>query len=386
MTRIGLRRRIALASLLFLIPLAAVASLVAWGGWLGRDAHTAILDAWRHLNEFADSWYTWLDKMGKLVGLFVTLGSGAYAIYHRWHFAESNMHLRLREFQQRVERRLTDARRHIEKALVRPSPAQPFDAPIFIDETLGPALRAMNWGRRPKADQSLEQTLAELEQQLNVWDAQKGEYQKRKAQACLLRGAIAASRAAKTAKAGKDARPDNLEALGFFQQAYALDPGDAEALEYIGHQQARLGDCQAAIEQFQQLVNLAPADGQSLLRARALRFQAEVHENKPHPNLNEANRLLIQAVPALPQDARLLERGEMHEVHGRVREKARFDNASQSYTQAEIFYQRIVDGSNSELADLAAAREGLVRVRAALQRIRLQPLAAIVANGSAGLG
>ena len=30
-------------------------------------------------------------------GLLVTLGSGAYAIYHRWYFAELNLHLRLRE-------------------------------------------------------------------------------------------------------------------------------------------------------------------------------------------------------------------------------------------------------------------------------------------------
>ena len=237
----------------------------------------------------------------------------------------------------------------------------------------------MKWGRRPRADESLQATLDELQKQLNNWGGQKKEYELRKAQACLLKGAIAAARAA--TKTGEEARKDNVEALGYFQDAFDLsDKKDAEALEYIGHQQVRLGDHQPAIVSFEDLAAMTP-EGPSLLRARARKFQAEVQEFRPQPNYLKANYALINAVASLPPDAPLLEKAEIHEVHGRVREKEGIGLATQSYTEAERFYQRIVDGKND--ADVPIAKAGLARVREALQRIRLQPIQPTAPNGEA---
>jgi tetratricopeptide (TPR) repeat protein len=238
----------------------------------------------------------------------------------------------------------------------------------------------MKWGKRPKADESLEATLEELQKQLNSWDGQKREYELRKAQACLLKGAIAAARAAK--KSGGDSRKDNVEALGYFQEAFDLSQKtDVEALEYIGHQQVRLGDHDPALDTFQQLAAMVPGPELSLLRARALKFQAEVHECRSQPNYTRANVVLLGAVAVLPPDAALLDKAEIHEMHGRVREKAGIGLATQSYTEAERFYQRIVDGSKSNDEEVAAARAGLTRVRGALQRIRLKPIQAAAPNG-----
>jgi hypothetical protein len=97
-----------------------------------------------------------------------------------------------------------------------------------------------------------------------------------------------------------------------------------------------------------------------------------VFECRLEPNLVRANSILKDAVKMLPPDGRLLERAEIHELHGRVREKAGYINATLSYTEAERLYQRIVDGRDSD--DVLPAQEGLKRVREALQRIRLQPL------------
>jgi tetratricopeptide (TPR) repeat protein len=333
-----------------------------------------VWEAWNRVDAIADRWYAWIDKFGKLTGFFVTLGSGAYAIYQKLYFAEFNMHVRLREFQHRVESRLRDSNKKIGEAARRPSPAREFETPIFTDQTVNPVLRRMKWGRRPKADESLQATLDQLEKQIPLWDNQKKEYELRKAQACLLKGAIAAARAAK--KMGEEARKDNLEALGFFEEAFTLsNKTDVDALEYVAHQQVRLGEYQTALETFGELAASIATDAPSLRRARVLKFQAEVWEcRKPQPNLQKANSLLIDAAKALPGNAPLLEKAEIHEMHGRVREKAAINKATQSYTEAERFYHRIVDGSNSDDDDVAVAKAGLQRVRDALQRIRLQPL------------
>jgi tetratricopeptide (TPR) repeat protein len=365
------RRRAAWGSsvvlLLFVLGVAA-----AYAGLLGMSAKDFAWQTGSELIAVADRWYAWIDKFGKLGGFFVTVGSGAYAIYHKYHFAEFNMHVRLKEFLAREEERLKEANTRIVRALRRPSPARDFEAPIFSDETLNPVLREMKWGKRSKAEGSLQKTLSEIEEQLTLWGTQKSNYEQRKQQALLLKGAIAAARAAKGG--GEQARSDNLEALNFFQEAYAIsNDTDADALEYVGHQQVRLGDFPLALQTFEALA-AKYADGPSLPRARALKFQAEINECKTQPNLARANGLLIQAVNALPTNSRLLEKAEIHELHGRVREKARISLATQSYTQAELNYQRIVDGRNDDGDDIVAAKAGLRRVRDALQRIRLAPL------------
>jgi tetratricopeptide (TPR) repeat protein len=367
-------RRRAMLGFAFIVLVVVLAIGVAFTGLLGAWAKESVWHVWRELDAFAEHWYAWIDRLGKLAGLLITLGSGAYAIYQKLYFAEFNMHVRLKEFQERVEGRLKDSNRNIDKVAQRPGPSRQFESPIFTDEKLNPVLKRMKWGKRPKADESLQKTLDDLEKQLGLWDTQKKAYEQRKAQVCLLKGAIASARAAKGA--GEPMRKDNLEALGYFEEAFALSKkSDTEALEYVGHQRVRLGEYGAAIDTFEELEAMAPADGPSLLKARALKFQGEVWEcRKPQPNLTRANSVLIEAVKALPGNAPLLERAEINEMHGRVREKAGIGRATDSYTSAELAYQRIVDGNNVNDADVPIAQAGLERVRAAHQRIRLRPL------------
>jgi hypothetical protein len=373
----GFRRGLLLCGILIL-SLALAGFVVALAGLLGRSAREIAWNTWADANTIADNWYNSLDKLGKLVGFLITLGSGVYAIRQKLYFAEWNMHIRLREFQERVETRLKDANKEVDMAVLRPGPSRPFEHPIFTDETLNPVLQRMKWGRRSKADESLEMTLAELQKQLGSWDGQRKEYELRKAQALLLKGAIAAARAAK--KTGEETRADNVEALSYFQEAFNLSKeSDTEALEYIGHQQVRLGDHDPAFLTFRKLAEMAPAS--SLLRARALKYQAEVCEFRTPPNFFGANSALIAAVEALPIDAELLERAEIHEIHGRVREKAKIGLATQSYTEAERLYHRIASTPAATGADGAEARPGLARVREALQRIRLRSTEPATPNG-----
>jgi tetratricopeptide (TPR) repeat protein len=300
------------------VVLAVIGGAVTVVGFHGSGPEILVSNALKNADGALRQAFPSLETLAKLAGLAITLLSGAYAIYQKLYFAERNMRTRLREFLQKVESRLKDSNAHMAKAVQRPSPDRKFESPIFTDETLNPVLKRMKWGKRPRADESLQATLDELEKQLDLWHGQKREYEQRMAQACLLKGAIAAARAAN--KEGDEARKDNVEALEYFQEAFELsDKKDAAALEYIGHQQVRLGEYASALTTFQQLADIAP-QGKSLLRARALKFQAEVYECRPSPNWGRANGVFIDAVNnALPANAPDLEKAEIRVMQGRVR-------------------------------------------------------------------
>jgi hypothetical protein len=139
-----------------------------------------------------------------------------------------------------------------------------------------------------------------------------------------------------------------------------------------------LGNQNAALETFQQLERMPPTEGQdaALRQARALKFQAEVYEwKRPQPYLAKAKLALMKAVNILPDGAPHLERAEINEMHGRVREKQRaFIKATLSYNDAEIWYLKVIDSGNSDAEDVKAADAGLKRVREALHEIEQRPI------------
>src|SRR5262249_19632443 len=139
---------------------------------------------------------------------------------------------------------------------------------------------------------------------------------------------------------GQEAQTANDEARDCFQQAFELSNNtDLEALEYLGHQQVRLHQFGLALSTFKQLENMSQ---EPLLRARALKFQAEIYECGMPSNLTTANSLLISAVRALPPNASDLEVAEIHEMHGRVRYQVGYQKAKESYRLAWEAYQRFI--------------------------------------------
>src|SRR5215510_977034 len=240
----------AMLGIVVIVLLIASVTAGALLGLFGHEAQTIASDALAKANAAVHERIASFETLGKAATILITLLSGAYAIYQKYYFAEFNMHKRLQEFQQSVDAQLKESNKHIDRAVLRPSPARKFESPIFTDDTLTPLLKKMKKGSRPKADESLEATLLKLEQQLALWDGQKREYVQSKAQACLLKGAIAAARAAKTD--GNEARKANVEALEYFQEAFDLsNKKDPEAIEYVGHQLDRLDDHNAALDSVQ---------------------------------------------------------------------------------------------------------------------------------------
>src|SRR5262249_19153645 len=191
------------------------------------------------------------------------------------------------------------------------------------------------------------------------------------AQAYLLKGAIAAARAPEAG--GVEARNDyNVEALQYFQKAFDLsDEKDTEALEYIGHQQVRLGNYGVALQTFERLEEMYTRTGTPLDRARALKFQAQVCEFRQPPRPHPANSILGAALTVLPADAPDVEKAEIHEIRGRVHVKCgHLPAAKRSYEQSHFWYQRIINQKRSEKEEVSAAHAGLLRVREAIHDIQ----------------
>src|SRR5262249_8915624 len=165
----------------------------------------------------------------------------------------------------------------------------------------------------------------------------------------------------------------NVEALQYFQKAFDLsDEKDTEALEYVGHQQVRLGNYGVALQTFKRLEEMYTRTGTPLDQARALKFQAQVCEFRQPPRPHPANAILGAALTVLPADAPDLEKAEIHEMRGRVHVKCgHLPAAKRSYEEAHFWYQRIINQKRSENEEeVSAAQAGLPRVRTAIHEIQ----------------
>ena len=381
--RIG--RRALLAALLALVV--GVLILHGWLGWdLQRVQFTAV-EYWSRFSSIVDWVYVRIDRVARFLAPIITILGGAYAIIHKWNYNKSRMHIHIDNFITRENENLQGSRAKLAKTLERPGPSHKFGSPIFRKTKLQPALKRMNWDQlkwgKPKwspmnrSDDNLESELTELENQLKTWGNVQAHYNEREAQAHLLRGAIAAARAAHAKASKNDAWNDTLRAFKHFEAAHELNKKDPEALEYMGHMRVRLGQHELAIIDFENLASLVPEEVErSIRRARALKFQAEVNECKDPPALQRANGLLRDALAALPENDPLIERAEIHEMQGRVRkqigpERIYLPAATSSYTEAAQLYQRIVDENirDGDPENISRAKAGFTRCRDEMDKI-----------------
>ncbi len=319
------------------------------------------------LKPFLDKYYASLALIAQYTAPIFTIAAGSYAIYQKYHFAERNMPKRIEEFLAREDKRLTDSRSAVFSAAATPGPALEFAGPIFTAREIGAAAQRMGYGKFRRADGAVKKAsrqvnrkTKELGDQLRTWDAKRIEFKKRRASTKILQGALAAARAEKRRQNGLDVRRARLAALGHFENAFELDPGDLRALEHAGHQRVRLGEHGAAIEDFQQLAELAESVGDRYRQARALRFKGEIQEFKTPPVPGAANMTYSAAIDSMPME-RGEERAELWEMRGRVQEQLNFYTAAQqSYSNAEQLYDK---------AGGKFSKAGIDRVKSALHRL-----------------
>jgi tetratricopeptide (TPR) repeat protein len=356
-------------------------------GWDFSEIQTVTSNYWRGFSGIVDWIYDRIDHVARFLAPVVTILGGGYAIAHKWNYNRSRMRVHIDEFIKRENDRLRGSRAKLAKTLERPGPERSFGSPVFRRATLQPALGRMNWdylkwgkfkwSPMARADHNLEDELTELEDQLKAWGNVETNYNERRAQVHLLRGAIAAARAARAKLSKNDAWAETLRALKHFEAAHELNSEDPEALEYMAYMRVRLGQHELAIAAFENLANLAPKDVErSSLRSRALKCQAEVNECKTPPSLQRANGLLRDALACLPENDPPMDRAELHEMQGRVRKQIGPDHiylpaATGSYTDAAELYQRIIDENirDGDARNISKAKAGLSRCREEIEKI-----------------
>ena len=389
------------ASAVLVLVLVAVLVL----GWAANWELQAAVRIWMDYARLVDRLYDFVDRTARFIVPFATIGGAIYGIYHKWQFSRSRMKVHIREFLMRDDKRLMPTARRLGELVDRPSAAREFGSPIFSATELESILKRMRWGKVNKADVLLTEELSKLNDQIEQWGNLQDHYNRHKAQAHLLKGAIAASRAAEANGDSEERRKNDTDAFEQFKRAYALNSSDVEALEYMAHQRVRLGDNASALADFESLQKLAEKQGMIQLQSRALKFQATIREHEgvtrllqnptvrpaAEPNLRNARDLLNRALDLLPDSERGgLEEAELYELRGRVHKmRQTFRYATDDYTAAERIYDRIAkhsdDHRDNDDNDPNNASAGLVRVKKALEEIRLRPLPptdAPVGNGA----
>lgn len=374
-----------------LMALIAVAALgLGWAAsWNLERAAGLVGQVWTDYANVIDRIYNFIDRTARFIVPIATIGGAIYGVYHKWQFSKSRMHVHIQEFLKRDDKRLMPSGKTLRQIVGRPGAAGEFGASIFSVEVLEPTLEKMRWGKLSKADAALASELIKLQRQLEQWGNLEVNYNRHKAQAHLLKGAIAASRAASGKNSSEDRRKQDVEAFEQFKAAHELDKTDVESLEYMAHQRVRLGDNSSALGDFEKLQELAEKQQNALLHARALKFQSAIREHEGatrliqdpslranlEPNLQKARDLLGNALEILPDGERGgLEEAELHEIRGRVqKERQRFTAATNDYTSAERLYDRIAQKSNDP-DRREAAKAGSARVTSELKQIRLRPL------------
>jgi tetratricopeptide (TPR) repeat protein len=390
-----------LAALFVLLALGLV--LLAWSaGWDVRAAVDKGVQLWADYSRVIDRIYDFVDRAARFIVPIATIGGAIYGVYHKWQYGKGRMHIHIREFLKRDDKRLMPTGKKLSTVVDRPGPDREFGPPIFSSKQLEPTLKGMRWGKLDAADKALTAELGKLKQQLEQWGNLEANYNRHRAQAHLVKGAIAAARAA--SRNGKDDdRKDDVEAFEQFKAAFELNKTDVEALEYMAHQRVRLGDHGNALSDFESLQKLAENEKNQLLVSRALKFQATIRETEgatrllqnpntrtdQEQNLQKARDLLTAALDALPDGERGgMEEAELYELRGRVnRRRQTFRLATDDYTAAERLYHRIANQTNDP--DIRSdANGGSGRVKKALEEIRLRPLpspdAPPSANGADG--
>ncbi len=322
-----------------------------------------------------------------LLGSFLALVPGSFAIYKWVYYRYSRLPERLDDMLEKEERRLQDARNKLFAMMEKARPPKSFEAPIFVVPSLGRALRQMKWARWRNgrglisANESLQAALDDIDGQLRYWDEKHANYRRQQATAYLLKGAIAAANGTKIRTDGKDGLENNREALVAFSKALEIDENDAQALEYVAHQQRILGMLDEAFQSYSRLEQLTnkPEPDAALVRLRALRYMGEILERKfdatnIQARLTLAKTNLQQALLIVPTIARDdLDHAFVHRVLASVEMKRNVPNALHLATAQCFLAERIFLDLIRRKRNLKEAEAGLSDVRNLMETInRLQ--------------
>jgi tetratricopeptide (TPR) repeat protein len=278
--------------------------------------------AQHQLFKAADWYQKSLEGSAKLLAPLFTILSGAYAIYKSYKYAESRLHFRLKDFLDREEKRLSQARPILRALVERPGLGRDLEFPAFLSDELADAVRELGWGSYFLPPQmgfvefQLSAAIEQLTKQNEIARRNLHSLKSQLATAHLLKGAIEASRGSTLFPEPKVNSEACDRALAHFQEAFKADKTALEALEYSSLMHLCLGDRSEAEAALNKLIGLTTTLEKSLVRSRAFRYQAELAINDIQPKPLIASIRLKDALRTLPNlhGTDMVEEAELHEM------------------------------------------------------------------------
>ncbi len=311
------------ALILFVIVCAAI--FIAWVVIGPGDVWVVsiVAQGQRALQTATDYYQQIVEGPSKLIAPAITIGSGSYAIYKSYAYAESRLHYRLGDYIEREEKRLADARKQLRLIIERPNVDRRFREPIFLEPSLKRAIRNLGWGSYFLGPQlgyvsfQLDTSITRLERQVKLSEGHHRHLERQLATAHMLRGAMGVADAAKARQSSMDDRVQINNALHHFEAALNAHDKDCESLEYAAHMHVYLKQDRDAGRLLDRVLEVTSGEAKSLSRARAYRYKSDI-EAATEGQRKKAKNSAKSALAVLPnlygQD--LIEEAEMQEIVG----------------------------------------------------------------------
>ncbi len=293
-------------------------------------------------------------KTLQAMAALLSIATGSYGVYKAYHFAESRLANRLLEFLQREEARLSDARQKIMAAQARQPPATTHVKQIFANRPLSDGLMQMGFGKKEKAEHALEEALKLIEERVHAASRWQSAQMRQKSAALLLLGAIA------------DAKGHHGSALEHFEEALNVNPEDLEARKYAGQQLLKNANPQQALQYFVEVEKKARSLSDMQLVCESLLLQARAYCALPAPQYWKANATLLSVVKEFAKGISPLDKAEMHEFHGFIRQNLGTQNALGSYQAAKNIYVTLIEHGGAFYYE---AKAGYARVSEKVEQI-----------------
>jgi hypothetical protein len=358
-------------------------------GYVVKQAFDALDVIWKetgwHIGEF-------LKEHGEKL---VTLASFSFAVWRWWIYRERTLHKRLEEYIRDSDIRLKPASEQVVDVLLRPGRTAALPQPVFAIE-LRDILSTHGWRSyfristvERQAERQLGRALRGISKRERIVREASLSLQEQRAQAHLIAGAVAASRARRKPDRNAASRDDH-RALREFQEVlqspahhHNVNAKDCEAFQFL-----RLGERDLAFQAYVDLEdfagNLADAKTRDLIIARSRRFRAQILQAIAGDNAslaawglvgqaNEGSALQLRAHHAPYSEWTAIEQAEMHYVAAYIASK--FNNwvnhQPTNLSNAENAYKTVLDELPARRYFVAAADRRLRdEAQAGLERVK----------------
>jgi hypothetical protein len=356
--------------LLFGLGVFVLAVLVLLGietGVFGKEAQAWLRGQYAPLAPWYKEHHEALELAVKWIGGAFSAVFAVFAVYKSYYYAEFNLSERIVEFVQRTIKRAVRVRRPLISTLFGASTFEVL-LPALASESSKRNLRAWMFVRRSKrAANDLLDSQKALDDEIRILAIRKRFCETQRITAHLVQGLQLSAEAALTHPNSEATLAKREGALAEFEKGLLLKDNDLDALQFAAREAKSMNDEPAALRFLTRMAVAAEAANEPVRHARALRFQAQIIDDRgtrkswdeARPILVAARDLLEVAQNRLPE--KILEFARVRELLGAVQiKREKFSAAGQELRKARSGYGSLSEPDRSE---------GIARVDKLLEKL-----------------